>query len=245
MGVDEALLATAARGGTPTLRFYTWRGPWLSLGYAQRVEPALPAACAAAEVGLVRRVTGGLAVLHGADLTYAVAAHESDLPAGLRASYALVAGALVSGLRSLGVEALRAPALADDARPRRFDCFAEAAGDEIGVDGRKLAGSAQRRAGGGVLQHGSLRLSPDCARASRAAGVGEGATSLRELGVEAGERRVREVCLEHLREALDARLVEGELSGAERCWAEERSRRHPKAPLEAPPRSFPWGSQGG
>ncbi len=74
MGVDESLLKTAVTAGTPTLRFYRWRGPWLSLGYSQRPQAELYAACSRAGVGVVRRVTGGRAVLHGEDLTYAIAA---------------------------------------------------------------------------------------------------------------------------------------------------------------------------
>jgi len=74
MGVDEALLETAIAEGRPALRLYRWEGPWLSLGYGQTFDAAQREACAAAGVGVVRRVTGGRAVLHGGDLTYAVAA---------------------------------------------------------------------------------------------------------------------------------------------------------------------------
>ena len=70
MGVDEALLASAVRAGTTSLRLYGWAGPWLSLGYAQPLEPEHARQLEAAGVGWVRRVTGGRAVLHGADLTY-------------------------------------------------------------------------------------------------------------------------------------------------------------------------------
>ncbi len=97
MGVDEALLASAI-AGIATLRFYGWEGHWLSLGYAQRLDPRRIAACADAGVGIVRRVTGGRAVLHGSDLTYCLAAPETALPEGLRGSYRLVADALIAGL---------------------------------------------------------------------------------------------------------------------------------------------------
>ena len=173
MGVDEALMASAATG-RPALRFYGWLGPWLSLGYAQRLDPARRAACEAAGVGVVRRATGGGAVLHGADLTYAVTAPETLLPGGLGATYAAVASGLVEGLRELGIAALRASPAAPRGTARAFDCFAEPAGDEICVEGRKLVGSAQRRAGGALLQHGSLRLGADPARVREAAGLGAG-----------------------------------------------------------------------
>ena len=72
MGMDEALLASVVAGGPPTLRLYRWQGAWLSLGYSQRLSSRRLAACRQAGVGVVRRVTGGRAVLHGGDLTYAV-----------------------------------------------------------------------------------------------------------------------------------------------------------------------------
>ena len=105
MGVDEALLASAIRDGTPSLRFYAWQGSWLSLGYAQVLDAAQASRLRAAGVGWVRRVTGGRAVLHGSDLTYSMAAREDALPSGVRASYTVVADALLGALRSLGVSA--------------------------------------------------------------------------------------------------------------------------------------------
>ena len=113
MGVDESLLKTAVTGGAPTLRFYRWRGPWLSLGYSQRPRAELHAACTRAGVGVVRRVTGGRAVLHGEDLTYALAAAESELPVevgGRMALYDRVATALRAALRVVGVRATASPA---------------------------------------------------------------------------------------------------------------------------------------
>ncbi|RIK91057.1 MAG: lipoate--protein ligase family protein, partial [Proteobacteria bacterium] len=145
MALDEALLASASAGAPPTLRLYGWHGPWLSLGYAQPFDEAAAAACRRAGVSVVRRVTGGRAVLHGRDLTYAVAAHESALPAGLDASYRLVSDALIAALAAIGVAAERAAPAAAIAPGGAFDCFASAATDEIAVGGRKLAGSAQRR----------------------------------------------------------------------------------------------------
>jgi lipoate-protein ligase A len=184
MGVDEALLASAQESGHATLRLYRWDGPWLSLGYGQPLSEARAAACRAAGVGWVRRATGGLAVLHGADLTYAVAAPESALPQGLRGSYVLVADALCEAFARLGVTVERSPAGEGGAGPRAgFDCFAEPAADELLAGGRKLAGSAQRRAGGAVLQHGSIRLAPDPPAATAAAGLDPArSTSLAELG---------------------------------------------------------------
>jgi lipoate-protein ligase A len=269
MGVDEALLASALRTGRPSLRFYRWQGPWVSLGYGQTFDRERIEACDRAGVGVVRRVTGGRAVLHGSDLGYSLAAREDQLPAGLMASYELVAGVLIQALEALGVEAVASPlprgrqafrhrfqadpdkAASPDpnkaanpdpnrlaGRPvrREFDCFAlPAAGREICVGGRKLAGSAQRRAGGGILQHGSIRLAPDPVEARRASALsGEGATSLAELGANAGPEALRKACEEAFEQALGG-LEVGVLSAEDRARAAERVRNHQRDPGFAPP----------
>jgi lipoate-protein ligase A len=204
MALDEVLLASAARDGIATLRLYRWRGPWLSLGYAQPFDAAAAGACRAAGVTVVRRATGGRAVLHGADLTYAVAAPESLLPPGLEGAYRLLSDALLDALRAIGVAAEPAPRAASESPVDGFDCFAAAATDEICVAGRKVAGSAQRRAAGAVLQHGSIRLAPDPVAAARIARLGAGATSLAELGFAAGAGRA--AIVQALPRALAARL---------------------------------------
>ncbi|MEE2679203.1 MAG: hypothetical protein VX546_11545 [Myxococcota bacterium] len=221
MGVDEALLTTAAAGGPPTVRFYGWEGFWLSLGYAQRAIPEQVAACRAAGAGVVRRATGGRAVLHGRDLTYAVAAPASLLPQGLRETYGLLAEAVAAGLARLGVATERAPARAG--AEGDFDCFAVPAGDELCVGGLKLVGSAQLRAGGAVLQHGSLRLAADPAPMRRAAGLGGGgATSLAELGCSAAREEVQEALGRGFEGVLGAALRPGPLTPAERQQAGQR-----------------------
>jgi lipoate-protein ligase A len=235
MGVDEALLASVIAGGPPTLRFYTWDGPWLSLGYAQRSGPGRLAACAEAGVGVVRRATGGRAVLHGGDLTYALAAPTALLPDGLHASYRLVAGALLAALRSLGVEAERSGLEAPGPDRDAFDCFEQAAPEEVCAAGRKLAGSAQRRTGAGVLQHGSLRVVPDLPAAGRAARVdGGAATSLRELGIDASVEAVRDRCIQAFAEVLGARFQRGSLGPPERRWAALRGACPASGPFSAP-----------
>ena len=171
MGVDEALLASARRG-IASVRFYKWQGPWLSLGYAQRIGTERLRALRAGGVGWVRRFTGGRGVLHGADLTYSIAAPEGQLPPTVRASYRLVADALLVAMASLGVSATRNAPAPGVAAATGFDCFDSAAADEICIAGRKLSGSAQRRVAGAVLQHGSIRLAPDPPVAASAVATG-------------------------------------------------------------------------
>lgn len=230
MGVDEALLvrAQAAAAHTPhpgpvaTLRLYRWQGPWLSLGYGQRLDEERREACEAAGVGVVQRATGGLAVLHGADLTYSVTAPADLLPPGLQGSYGLVADALCRAFARLGVALER---LSRPARPqaRGFDCFAVPAQDELLAGGRKLVGSAQRRAGGAVLQHGSIRLAPDPPTAACAAGlVARQATSLAELGVEPDGPALVEALVGGFSQVLGERPEAGALDSAERERAAQR-----------------------
>jgi lipoate-protein ligase A len=237
MGMDEALLASAVAGGPPTLRLYRWQGPWLSLGYGQCLSKERAERCQRAGVGVVRRVTGGRAVLHGGDLTYTVAAHTSALPDGLSASYAAVCRGLLAALDRIGVRADSAPVDADRGPIRDFDCFAHAAEHEVCVLGKKLAGSAQRRATGGVLQHGSIRLVPDPSRIVEACGLsGGGATSLFELGHVPEPGALEQACADGFSAAFGCRLTTDVPTENERLQASARVEDPPGTPdLSGPP----------
>jgi lipoate-protein ligase A len=231
MGADEALMASAVSLGRPALRFYRWQGPWLSVGYGQRVDGQRRLDCQRAGVGWVRRLTGGRAVLHGADLTYAIAAPEGVLDAGLAGAYAQVCRGLLQAVSSLGVSAE-----ASDREARRpgrggFDCFERPAPSEICVAGRKLCGSAQRRAGGAVLQHGSLRLRPDPVAAAAAAGIGGGATSLAEEGASPDLGSIVAACVEALGDALDATFEPSQLRPEELALAAARGLERPSSSI--------------
>jgi lipoate-protein ligase A len=222
MGVDEALLATA-RLGEPSLRLYSWDGPWLSLGYTQALEPARRLACEGAGVRLVRRATGGRAVLHGCDLTYAVTAPIALVGGDVLESSARISRGLLTGLRALGVDAVCASAPRGRLRPEGFDCFASAGAHEVLSGGLKLCGSAQRRGRGALLQHGSVRLSPEAPALRLAAGLDGGrATSLAELGLEAAIEGVGDALLEGLGSALEAEFQPAELSPSELRAARRR-----------------------
>jgi lipoate-protein ligase A len=243
MGVDEALLASAIDAGVSTLRLYRWCGPWLSLGYAQKFDREKLATASRAGVGLVRRVTGGRAVLHGGDLTYAIAAPDSRLPPGLRGSYEHVAAALREALASLGVVADAVTAAELEPRPARFDCFADLAADEICVAGRKLVGSAQRRVAGGVLQHGSIRMAADPPGIRAAVGLDpHGSTSLREIGLSCPEELLIEAVVSAFSRALGGPLIAAPLTAAESRMA--RNRGPEPAPKSAKMlRTTPRGTQ--
>lgn len=244
MGVDEALLCSAIESGRATFRLYGWEGSWLSLGYAQSWSDEEAEHCASAGVGVVRRCTGGRAVLHGSDLTYSVAAPESMLPEGLRPTYELLARALLAGLRGLGIEATcrgRPPSRRQPG-PAGFDCFAQAATDELCVGDQKLVGSAQRRVSGAVLQHGSLRCLPDPGLARQATGLGAvGATSLAELGHAPTPAKLREALVAAFSSVLEVRLEPSALTPVETELAKTRGN-EPSPRLPSQPRGASQGS---
>jgi len=170
MAVDSALLEGVDRGSSaPALRVYAWEPPTVSTGHSQRLASELDLdACREAGFGVVRRPTGGRAVLHAGELTYSVVGRAGVSPLGgsIAETYEAIARALVAGLSKLGVEADLAP-VATTARGRGEaapPCFVSAGRFEIVVGGRKLVGSAQRRRGGAVLQHGSLLVDDSHAR---------------------------------------------------------------------------------
>lgn len=164
MAVDEVLLdGVASRAAPPTLRFYRWRPACLSLGYFQPFDAVNPDGCRALGVEVVRRPTGGRAILHDRELTYSVALPASALghDGGVLPSYYRLSLALQDGLRRLGVAATLAPESAASSSPEHGPiCFDRPSAHEILLDGRKLVGSAQVRRGGGLLQHGSILIEP-------------------------------------------------------------------------------------
>ncbi|HEX8242784.1 MAG TPA: lipoate--protein ligase family protein [Longimicrobium sp.] len=162
MALDEALARSVAEGGAPVLRFYRWSPPCLSLGRNQPARGRYDlAALAARGIDVVRRPTGGRAVLHHRELTYSVAAPEALL-GGPRRAYAAINRALVAGLRHLGAAADLQAATGERApAPSLSPCFDQPVEGEVVDGGRKLVGSAQRRLGEVILQHGSLPIHDD------------------------------------------------------------------------------------
>ena len=147
MAADAALLENVLRTGNAFLRLYCWDPPTLSLGRNQQdVFKSMP---------VVRRPTGGQAVWHEHEVTYAVAAPIA-LYGSLRNAYCQIHTHIATALRAMGVAAVLAPAVRPSGRPAA--CFASPVGGEILVGGRKLVGSAQVRKRDALLQHGSILL---------------------------------------------------------------------------------------
>lgn len=157
MAADARLLDRHTPGDDPILRLYRWSPPAVSYGYHQSEDDFDVAAVAARGYGLVRRPTGGRAILHADELTYAVVGDARCELFGdsLHTAYAVINDALLRFVRDLGL----APDVSEGetlAEARGAVCFASAGRHEISVDGRKLIGSAQRRLAEGFLQHGSI-----------------------------------------------------------------------------------------
>jgi lipoate-protein ligase A len=167
MARDVAMLEAVAHGDAPpTLRLYGWDPPCLSLGRHQGLEAADLAFCHANGIDVVRRPTGGRALLHHLELTYAVVAPlgEGPLPRAVQDTYRRICEPLVAACRSLGIAAELTPGEVNLQLPSptsTIPCFEAPAGGEVVVGDRKLIGSAMRAHGGAVLQHGAILLDWD------------------------------------------------------------------------------------
>jgi lipoate-protein ligase A len=169
MAVDEAVVrAIEQREAIPTIRVFGWDPPAVSFGYAQRIQREIdPEKCRHEGIDIVRRASGGRAVLHWNELTYSIlcAADDPLLGGSIKESYRKISACLVAGIRSLGIDARFEPAHRKVPGPRAdtltSPCFSTTTQYEITVQGKKLVGSAQRRLGDMLLQHGSFLLGPE------------------------------------------------------------------------------------
>ncbi len=162
MAVDEFLLNRAeSGGGAPVLRLYSFCPPALTLGYHQDAARAIDLEAAAADgLDVVRRITGGRALLHDGELTYSVTASIGPpFGHGLADTFLVIAGVIVSALRSAGVEAQLGSAKHVSVESSKSSpCLVSTSRHEITAGGKKISGSAQRRTGSAFIQHGSILL---------------------------------------------------------------------------------------
>ncbi len=175
MAIDEAILQSLGdEGMVPTLRLYAWHKPCLSVGYAQPTSDVDPARLAQLGWGIVRRPTGGRAILHTDELTYSVIGPQEEprLAGGVLESYQVLSSALLEALHLLSIPAeTKNPANNHQDNPEPNSqimngpvCFEVPSSYEIVANGKKILGSAQARRREGVLQHGSLPLFGDLTR---------------------------------------------------------------------------------
>lgn len=171
MAVDEAIMSAHSEGNVPpTLRFYAWEPASLSIGYFQKAEEEVDfEELRKRGIGFVRRPTGGRAVLHDQELTYSLIVSEDypGMPKGVTEAYRVLSEGLLLGFRHLGLQAEMVN-LASETEKAKYAaaagsavCFDSPSWYELVVEGRKVAGSAQTRQKGVVLQHGSILLDLD------------------------------------------------------------------------------------
>ncbi len=209
MGLDETLMKSV-RPGEPILRFYAWKPPAVSIGYFQSLEDEVDLAeCKRQGVDVVRRVTGGGAVFHDAELTYSYISRE--YPAGIIDSYKLICNGIVLGLAKVGIQAQFVPI------------------NDIIAGGKKISGNAQTRKRGVLLQHGTLLLQVDVDRMFSLLKVPS--EKMRDKLVQNVKERVTSVnrsfeevataLKSGFQEALGDSLRESAVSGAEKEMAEK------------------------
>ncbi len=164
MALDEAILESVRKKNSPpTLRLYGWDRPSISIGYFQKITEIDAAYCQKHGYPVVRRLTGGRAVLHDAELTYSVSSPHDSYPfnGNLLDNYRTISSALLRGLKRLGIEGEMSFTKKRSEGHRNPACFRAASFGEVTVNAKKIIGSAQKRYTDGFLQHGSILISFD------------------------------------------------------------------------------------
>jgi lipoate-protein ligase A len=214
MAIDAAILECleAASAGQPTLRFYSWETPTLSLGYFQtlRSRASHPDSLHAP---LVRRASGGGAIVHDRELTYSLTIPDTLVMGAARDLYRQVHDAFREALRPWGIHPRRFAELETEGPAGEpFLCFQRRTDDDLVLQGYKVLGSAQRRGREGVLQHGSLLIAASVA-APQLPGIGD------LIGHCPAIIDIRDAVIEKLADLVGVHWQAGELSGAERAAA--------------------------
>lgn len=239
MALDEAIM-TAHREGKvpPTLRFYGWKPATLSIGYFQKAEKEVDfERLKEAGIGFVRRMTGGRAVLHDQELTYSVIVSEDHplMPSSVSESYRVISRGLLEGFRQLGMKAALSSPEQTQKTHSSAACFDSPSDYELVIEGKKVAGSAQTRQRGVILQHGSILLNLDTDLLFRVLRFPSERVreklkkNFAEKAVAINHMRKEPVTLEQVIDAfytgfakgMEIALVPGDLTGYERQLAEE------------------------
>ena len=232
MAVDEAIFEASTRGDVlPTLRLYAWNPACLSLGHAQPIADVDEARLYAKGWDLVRRPTGGRAILHTDELTYSVTGPQDEpiLAGEIMSSYRRLSSAILAAVEQIGVGVQALPQDKTNQTAPEPVCFEIPSSYEITYNNKKLVGSAQARRQGGVLQHGTLPLFGDLTRitqvlafpdeASRtlaAERLLNRATTIKSaLGKSISWKQAAEAFIQAFREVLNLDLVPGQLTNEE------------------------------
>ncbi|WP_089740075.1 lipoate--protein ligase family protein [Gracilibacillus ureilyticus] len=165
MAVDECLLNWHSKGEIPPIiRFYEWEPAGMSVGYFQKTKNKIDLdALKNQNIPLVRRLTGGRAVLHDQELTYSVIVSENhpDMPKSVKDAYRVISKGLLEGFKLLNIEASFSIPEGKLETTQSAVCFEEPSWYELVIEGKKAAGSAQTRQKGVILQHGSIPITID------------------------------------------------------------------------------------
>ncbi len=164
MAIDEALLDSYIENNTPSvLRLYTWQNPTLSIGRNQKIEEINIFKCQEMNIDVVRRPTGGKAVLHQGEITYSIiSGKKDDMPNEIFGSYLEISKALIYSLKKL--KGSLDFSIGDEPSSKYFDntfCFASSTISDLNYLGKKFVGSAQLRRNDSFLQHGSILINQD------------------------------------------------------------------------------------
>ena len=241
MAMDEALALSAAGNphSAPTLRLYGWARPSVSMGRFQRISDIDEQYCASKGIHIVRRPTGGRAILHVADeLTYGFTAPtvEGIFSGGLFESYALLSRAFMIAFRPLGIPC-ESEGRKRTGRARSGVCFESASFAELSANGRKLIGSAQRRLTGAMLQQGAIPLELDYEGMGRVFGAGDAdalktsMAGLHEFEPSLTLSELRDALLEGFQKAFGVRFEPGPPTRHEAELAERLRRERYSDPL--------------
>jgi len=232
MALDEALWRSYAKIGRPTLRLYCWSGPTLSLGRFQQAASVDLEECARRGIAVVRRSTGGWAVLHNFEVTYSLI-HPLDGMGSVEESHRQIAEALTLGLRGLGLAAELIEVKRSFRSLSLGACFETPSDFELGILGKKVAGSAQVRDHQALLEHGSLPLELDLealAAALRPNSLSQKefekllqrrAAGLREFSAQLRQEEVEEAIIAGFAERFGVDFVEDNPTAEELALAEE------------------------
>lgn len=244
MAVDEAILQLQAEGKVPpTVRFYTWSPATLSIGYFQKALKEINLEEVHKHgLGFVRRPTGGRAVLHDKELTYSVIVSEQHpkMPSSVTEAYKIISMGLLHGFQNLGLRAEMVSLASEEEKekyssPGSSACFDSPSWYELVVEGKKVAGSAQTRQKGVILQHGSILLDMDVELLFSLLNFSSDRLkqrmmeSFRQKAVTINEVSSRPISLQEAMDAfgrgfasgLDVELVPGELTEEEQALAKE------------------------
>ncbi|MFW5991322.1 MAG: lipoate--protein ligase family protein [Candidatus Nanoarchaeia archaeon] len=218
MAIDEAILIQRMKNKVPnTLRFFTWNPACLTIGYFQNLAKEVNTETAKVlGVDVVRRYTGGGAVLHENELTYSLAIPEEKVSQDIKESYRIICNALIKGMSLLGINAGFQPV------------------NDITVNNKKISGNAQTRKGGVILQHGTILLDVDVKKMFKLLKVSnekikdkmiksaeERVTSLNEINSSVTFKKLSEALIRGFEEEFEIKLEEGELTVEELSLADK------------------------